>query len=184
MDPESNRGKWGRLATVARGCERLIQTVGRLSSWLLVMLALVIVWQVVLRYAFGKPSNILGELQWHLYALVGIVGLSFTLAERGHVRVDLFYAKYPPRVARWVDVFGLALFVIPLSCFLLVKGIDFVIPAYDVGESSPEPGGLPFRWVIKGAIPLGALMLVIEATARLVLVFVEDPHASDGRPEG
>ena len=172
-----------RFARAASLCERCILLTGRFFSWMLVLLALVIVVQVTLRYAFDRPLNLLAELQWHFYALIGVFGISYTMATNAHVRVDLFYSRFSERKKRAIDALGLIILVIPLGIFLLIEGINFVIPAYELGESSPEADGLPYRWLIKAVIPVGAFMLVLESLARLFLTCVgtDQQSSANGR---
>ena len=67
-----------------------------------------------------------------------------------------------------VDITSMLIFVIPFFTYLFFQSIPFVERSYAVGESSGNPGGLPFRWLIKGTIPVACLLLNLAAVSRLL----------------
>ncbi len=104
------------------------------------------------------------------FAMTLTLGLSYTMTQDGHVRVDFLYQHYSPRTKSIVDVIGIALFVIPLYAFLLWHGWDYTQNSMSINESSPNPGGMPWLWIVKGLLPLSSLLLLIESVARIVLI--------------
>lgn len=169
------------LAIALRAIEGLVDRVGRATLWIaLGMIALVAV-NVLLRYAFSFGSVWAQELEWHLLAALILLGMSYALQRGDNVRVDLFYAHYSPRTKFVVDVVSIVLtFVVALIFITLSMG--YVGQSWTIGETSPDPGGIPWRWAVKGLIPLGYGLLALQSVGALLrLLHQRQPHAEAGR---
>lgn len=142
--------------------------VGRQVSWLSLGLVLLVCWDVAMRYLFQKTSVWFMELEWHLYAALFLLGAGYTLMKDRHVRVDLFYANFSPKDKAFVNFLGAVIFLIPWSLLLLVVSYQYAWVSWLIREGSPDPGGLPARYVIKFCISLGALLLFLQALAEAV----------------
>lgn len=151
----------------SRRVDRGLQRLGALSSWLWLALLAVIVLNVTLRYAFGQGRVELEELQWHLYALGFLTALALGISLDDHVRVDLLHARLSLRHQAWVELYGLVGLLLPFLLLVLGYAIPFVLSAWATGEVSQAPGGLPYRWAIKLALPLAFALLTLAASARL-----------------
>ncbi len=143
--------------------ERLSTIVGRLAATLLLLLLLNVFYDVIMRYLLNDVSIAMQEMEWHLYASVFLLGISYTLSRNGHVRVDLLYNRLSPRHQAWIDIGGTLLFLIPFSLLIVWYGSGFVAESYQLGEASGDPGGLPYRWLIKAMIPLSFTLLIISS---------------------
>jgi TRAP-type mannitol/chloroaromatic compound transport system permease small subunit len=160
-----------------------IDRVGTLFSRLWAVLLGVIVLNVTLRYAFGAGRIEFEELQWHLYALGFLVGLSYCVPSDGHIRVDFLRHRFTARMRAWIELYGLLLLVFPFVLLVLLFSVPFVSESFTRGEVSPSPGGLPMRWVIKAAIPLAFALLGVASFSRLLRVsclLFGTPPARDG----
>ncbi|MEE4299131.1 MAG: TRAP transporter small permease subunit [Pseudomonadales bacterium] len=151
----------------SRAVDGLLLRLGALASWLWLVLLALVVLSVVLRYVFGEGRIELEELQWHVYAVGFLVALSLGIATDDHVRVDVLHERMPLRWRAWVEIYGTLLLLLPFVTLVLVHSIPFVSASFAVGEVSQAPGGLPLRWLIKGALPAGFLLLALAALARL-----------------
>ncbi len=145
-----------------------ILSLGRYLSWANGILVLVIVLQVVLRYGFGRGLVMLEELQWHLYALAFMFGLSYALVTDAHVRVDLLHDKLPDRVRHWIEVLGALFLLMPFIVAICYHSYAFFLDSWVHNERSSAPLGLPFRWAIKAVIPLSFGMLGLAALSRMI----------------
>ena len=103
----------------SRAVDRLIGWVGEVASALWLVLVLVIVVQVVARYAFGTGSIAMEELQWHIYAIGFMLGLSFTEMRERNVRIDVLAERFSHRTRLRIELFGLLLLFLPLTLFVL-----------------------------------------------------------------
>lgn len=156
---------------IAAMIESFSEWSGRATSWLVLLLTLVICYDVAMRYLFQDGSVALQELEWHLFALIFLFGAAYTLKHNEHVRVDVLYQNprlMNPRRRAWVDLLGTLLFLMPFCLLVITGSFPFVEGAWNSNEGSPDPGGLPARWLLKAAIPLGFSMLMLQGLALVI----------------
>jgi len=154
------------LARLSRAIHCFSEWSGRAVAWLVLALVLLICYDVMLRYLFESGSVALQELEWHLFALLFLLGAGYTLKQDGHVRVDLFYSsRFSDRQRAWVDLLGTLFLLMPFCVLILYTSWPFVANSFLMGEGSPDPGGLPHRFLLKAAIPLGFALLLIQGLA-------------------
>lgn len=163
--------------------DRVTEWAGRLVSWLCVLLVLIICYDVIMRYLFNSSSVAIYELEWHVFSLIFLMGAGYALKYDKHVRVDVFYSRFPEKTKAWINLIGTLLFLIPFCLILIAKGFDFVEHSWQLSESSPDPGGLPARYLIKAAIPLGIGLLLLQGLnlmfrSMLVLLDHNKPHTT------
>ena len=159
------------IDALAELVEKIVFRIGRIFSWALVLLLLAIIVNVVLRYVFSRDMIALTELQWHFYAVVVMISIAYAQKENAHVRVDLIHRHFSPGIKRIVEIFSLIILLVPLMVIVFLDGLEFAQEAFRLGEKSPAPGGLPWRWIIKAFIPIGAALLIINSTARIIRLF-------------
>ena len=157
----------------------MLRRIGQALSWVWVVLLLVIVANVTLRYAFGEGRIEFEEIQWHLYAVGFLLGLSYCYQADEHIRVDVLHERWPLRLQAWVELYGILLLLLPFIALILIFSGPFVAYSFETGEISQNPGGLPFRWAIKAVLPLGFALLLLAVLARLTRVW----HYLFGRSE-
>jgi TRAP-type mannitol/chloroaromatic compound transport system permease small subunit len=141
------------------------ERVGIGVAWLTAALVAVVCCDVFMRYVLQNSWVAMQELEWHLFALIFLLGAGYSLKHDKHVRVDVFYSRFSPRAQAWVNLVGSVLFLIPFCALVIWSSQNFVINAFHFGETSPDPGGLPARWVLKAAIPVGFFFLFIQGIA-------------------
>ncbi len=146
-----------------RHINRLTSAIGRLSGTLLLLLLLNVFYDVIMRYLFNDVSIAMQELEWHLYATIFLLGISYTLSRDAHVRVDLVYNRLSPKRQAMIDIGGTLLLLIPFCLLITWYSFGFVADSFQLGESSGDPGGLPYRWLIKAMIPLSFILLIISS---------------------
>lgn len=145
--------------------DRINQTIGKATSWLTLLLVLVIVVDVSLRYAFSITSAASFELEWHLFAIIFLLGAAYTFQQDRHVRVDVFYDRFSERSKAWVNLIGTFFLLLPFCVVTAYESFSFVRSSYELKETSPQPGGLPATWVIKSVIPLGFMLLALQGVS-------------------
>lgn len=156
------------LKGLSAGIHRLNEWVGRGVSWLTTVLVILTCFDVITRYLFSDTSAWIMELEWHIFALIFLLGAGYAFRHDRHVRVDLFYADFSPRDQALVNLFGGILFLLPWSILVIYASYDYALISYKIGETSPDPGGLPARYAIKFAITLGAFLLMLQGIASLI----------------
>lgn len=156
---------WRWLRRVSACCD------WRWVSWLLLIMTAVVCYDTLSRYLFSRGSAALQELQWHLFSMLFLLGAAHTMRHDGHVRLDLWYRSRfaSDRTRAWVNLIGHLLFLAPFCLLLIWHGADFSMQALRHGEVSPDPGGLPHRWLIKAAIPVGFCLLLLHSLADAAL---------------
>jgi len=159
------------VTTFSRAVDRFISWVGELASALWLVLVLVIVVQVVARYAFGTGSIAMEELQWHLYAIGFMLGLSFTEMRERNVRIDVLAERFSQRRRLWIELLGLLLLFLPFTIFVMWSAVPFFWSSYQLNETSAAAGGLPYRWFLKSFIITAFALLVLVGLSRLTRVW-------------
>ena len=158
---------------VLRRIEAFIDRVGQATLYLTLAMIALVATNVLLRYAFSLGSVWAQELEWHLLAAVILFGMSYALQRCDNVRVDVFYAGFRPGTKFIVNaVSGLLTLLVAL---LFVKlSLAYVMQSYSIGETSADPGGIAWRWAVKGLIPLGFGLLALQTLGALMRLFVEE----------
>jgi TRAP-type mannitol/chloroaromatic compound transport system permease small subunit len=139
--------------------------IGSGVSWLTTLMVLVVCYDVFTRYVLKASSVAVQELEWHLFATIFLIGAAYTLKEDKHVRVDVLYSRLSPAGKAWVNFLGSLIFLIPFAILIIWASLNFVKSSFMMGETSPNPGGLPARYVLKACIPIGFFLVLLQAIA-------------------
>ncbi len=156
------------LKKVAQSIHWFNERVGRVASWLTTLLMLLVCFDVVVRYLFSETQAWIMELEWHLFGLIFLLGAGYAFRHDRHVRVDLFYAKFSKRDQALVNLIGGVLFLLPWTLVLIVVSFEYANISFRIGEGSPDPGGLPARYIIKYAITIGLSLLMLQGLASII----------------
>tara|TARA_R110001583_G_scaffold22377_5_gene83974 strand:+ start:7314 stop:7817 length:504 start_codon:yes stop_codon:yes gene_type:complete len=156
------------MESLQRGLDNLSDIFGKISTTLMILLLLNVFYDVIARYFFKSSSIGMQELEWHLFASMFLIGIAYTLKEEGHVRVDVLYEKFSESKKAWVNALGCVFFLLPFAGLIIWYGSGFAYEAYELGETSGDPGGLSHRWIIKSMIPLSAIMLALSGLGFLL----------------
>ncbi len=167
-----------RISFIIKALGNINEFVGRAVSWLTLLLVLLVSGDVAMRYIFNISYVAIQELEWHIYAIIFLLGAGYTLKHNGHVRVDLIYQRLSKKYRAWIDLLGCIFFLFP-GCFLIIKtSIPFVLNSFKISECSPDPGGLPARYLIKSVIVIGFALILLQGIAmfldRLLFLFGKD----------
>lgn len=142
---------------------RINRVAGKLLSLVLILMILNVFCDVVLRYFFQNSSVGMQEMEWHLFSIIILGGISVALLDEAHVRVDFLYDRFSVRTKAVINIIGTVCFLLPLALLILFGSLEFVKDAYVMNEISEDPGGLHYRWLIKGLIPLSFAGLIFFA---------------------
>ena len=154
-------------AGVASAIDKLNRSVGRITAWLTLAMVLVTFCVVVLRYLFDTGWIWLQESVTWMHAAVFMLAAAYTLADDQHVRVDIFYREMSEPGRALVNALGTALFLLPLSVFLIWSSWDYASLSWEIHETSREAGGMifPFPSIMKSFIPATAFLLLLQGIA-------------------
>ncbi len=172
------------LAAIERACAWL----GRMAAWTLPLLVLSVCISVVLvqlranellQWGFSLPVlgerltlNGLSDLEWHLFAIVVMLGSVYALHDNAHVSVDFLASGFSPTTRKLITILGDLLLLLPFACIMTWFSWRYMASAYATGEGSSY-GGLVDRWVIKAFMPLGFGLLGLYGLARALRLTIE-----------
>jgi len=148
--------------------DRFADWVGNACGVLMILMMINVFYDVVLRYFFNSGSIALQEMEWHLFSVMFLLGISYALKADGHVRVDVIYDGLNPRKQAIINLVGTIVFLIPFSFLIAFGSIGFVMEAYHTNEISGDPGGLTMRWLIKSVVPASFFLLVFSSIGTIV----------------
>ena len=155
------------LLSLSRLIDRFTSWVGRWVAWLVLAAVLISAINAAVRKLFNTSSNAYLEIQWYLFAAVFLLAAGYTLMRQEHVKIDVISSRFSKRTQIWIDVVGLVLFVLPLVFNVIRLSLPLVIRAYEMNEYSQNAGGL-IRWPVFAVLPLGFLLLGIQAVSELI----------------
>jgi TRAP-type mannitol/chloroaromatic compound transport system permease small subunit len=158
--------------------DSLNERIGSGIAWLTLVLVLVVCFDVITRYVFKASSVGVQELEWHIFAVIFLMGAAYTLKHEKHVRVDIIFSRLSDRRKAVINILGTILFLIPFSLLIIFSSLEFVWNSFLIGESSPDPGGLPARFILKAVLPLSFLFILLQGTSLLfksILILKKKP---------
>ena len=142
--------------------DSLIERLGNVLSVLTIALVCVVIVVVIGRYFFDIGSIALQELTTYLHATIFMLGISYTLKDDGHVRVDIFYRNFSKRRQALINIIGGLVFILPISIFIGCSSWDYVLASWSIMETSTENNGLPFVYLLKTVILIMPFLLAIQ----------------------
>jgi TRAP-type mannitol/chloroaromatic compound transport system permease small subunit len=152
-------------ARLAGGIDAFIDFVGRVVSWIALIIALVMGANVILRYGFSIGFIWAQELEWHLLVPLVLIGMSYALRHGEHVRVDILFAQFSPRAKQAVDVLS-AVLAMAFCAIVVWLSIGYVSQSWSIGEGTANPGGIEHRYIVKSLIPIGFALLFLQSLAQ------------------
>lgn len=155
------------LAAVARGIDTFIDVIGRITAWASFALAVLMATNVLLRYGFSAGSVWAQELEWHLMVVICMFGASYALRHGDHVRVDVLFARMSRRWQLRIDLVTALTFVV--VCGLIIAlSYNYVATSWRIQETTTNPGGVPYRFLLKTLLPVGFVLLGLQSIAKAI----------------
>ena len=171
-----------RLLSASRTIERLLHAISMAAGWLFIVCTVVIVFDVLTRkFGFQLPglgSTRLQELEWHLHTALFSFWLGTAYLKNAHVRIDIVVTNTAPRRLAWIELFGVLAFAVPYCLVAIYFSYDFFHTAWQFNEYSDSATGLPWRWIPKGIISIGLILLLaaVLAVAMRLVVYLWGPE--------
>lgn len=147
--------------------DKLQELAGTTASVLSLILVLLVSADVAGRYLFNTGSVAAQELEWHIFAVIFLLAAGYTMKHDEHVKVDVLYTKFSPKKKLLTNIFGTIFMLFPFCLFIIYYSIEFFLASLDMHESSPDPGGLPARYLLKLMIPIGFTLLLLQGISFL-----------------
>jgi TRAP-type mannitol/chloroaromatic compound transport system permease small subunit len=161
------------LLKIAEGLRHMLESVARVSAWLLLIMAAVTCFDVLARKTgIPAPLTKLQELEWHFHAALFALWMGYGYTINAHPRVDSFTEHLPLRRKAWLELFGCLLFALPYCALVAYHSLDFVASSYSLSEQSDSTVGLKYRWFIKGVYAAGLWLVVLGILSVLLRLVV------------
>jgi len=180
--PLTGQGTFSYLGTekeisLMRKLLKVIDTIsewsGRLGRWFTLFLVLVMVYEVISRYAFHRPTMWAYETSIMLGCALYALGYSYVQCHRAHVRVDVFYIRLSSRGKAIIDVIGGVIFFLPLIIMLTDTSWLWMIKAWKIKEKMFETYWFPPAYPLRTAVALGFALLAMQGLAQLFRDFYQ-----------
>jgi TRAP-type mannitol/chloroaromatic compound transport system permease small subunit len=155
------------LLKLAHLIDALNERVGRIATWLILIVCLISAGNALSRYLFHISSNAWLEIQWYMFAGIVMLGAAVTFQLNEHVRVDIFYSRLPPRRRAWLDLLGTVFFLLPAAALMAWMAWPAFVNALVTGEMSGDAGGL-IRWPALLMLPLGFALLTLQGISEII----------------
>ena len=148
--------------------ERIIDSIASLLMFLIITLVMLVFLTVLLRYTFNISYVFLQELIMYLHALIFMFGISYTLKEKSHVKIDVIFNSLSEKNQLLILLTGTLIFIVPTSLFIIYISMDMVIQSWSLLEGSSEAGGLDLVFILKTIIPVTGFLIFLQAISDII----------------
>lgn len=152
--------------------DRLSTFFGQLFSWLIMALTLLISWEVFSRYVLNNPHPWAFDVMIMLYGTVFMMAGAYTLSKNGHVRGDVLYGFFPPRLQAGLDLALYILFFVPGVFALAWAGISFASESWAINEHSNVTADGPALYPFKTIVPIAGALLLLQGIVEIIRCIV------------
>lgn len=156
------------LKSVSRRLEDINRFVGQCASWMTLAVVTLTFVVVVLRYVFHVGWVWLQDLSVYTHAVIFLSVAGFTLAQNGHVRVDIFYSRLSDKKKALVEILGVLALLFPVCGLIIYQALPYVHSSWSIWEGAQNVGGLPGVFFLKSFILVYAFLLIIQGLASLL----------------
>ena len=148
--------------------DKLSTRVGQAFAWSIVLLTALISWEVFSRYVLGAPHAWVFDVMLMLYGVLFMMAGAYTLSKNGHVRGDVLYGFFPPRVQAGFDLVLYIVFFIPGVVALAWAGYSFAAESWAIKEHSSIMADGPPIYHFKTFIPIAGTLLLLQGLVEIV----------------
>ena len=156
------------LSKIALRINQFSYGVGKVISWLTLLLVILVMTVVISRYLLGVGSIAIQESVSYVHAIIFMLGLAFTLQRGGHVRVDIFYREFSAQRKALIDLIGATLFLLPFCGLILLGSWDYVMASWSIKETSSETGGIAAVYLLKTLMVIMPVTLGLQGVAQII----------------
>ena len=150
--------------------DKFSELIGKLTAWLVFVMAIIMFSVVVLRYGFDLGWIAMQESVTMLHALFFLMGIAYTQKHHGHVRVDVFFQKFSPRTKAIVDFIGILLLLLPVCGLIFWVSWDYVAFSWLISEKSNQTGGLPGVYIVKTFLLIMPTLVALQGITQAIKI--------------
>ncbi len=155
------------LKKITKTIDRISELVGHFAKYLILILIFVLLYEVVARYVFNKPTIWALETSKMVFGAIGALCWGYTLKIGGHVRVDVFYTMLSEKWKAIVDVVMTFIFLFPIQYILIHSGIKWTLFALKTNEKMVDSSWLPPSWPFRLVLTIGFILFFIQTVSEL-----------------
>ena len=148
--------------------DKMSTRVGQALSWLIVSLTLLVSWEVFSRYVINHPHPWAFDTMIMMYGTLFMMAGAYTLAKNGHVRGDVLYGFFPPRLQAWLDLILYICFFVPGVVALLWAGYIYAGESWAINEHSNITSEGPPVYPFKTVIPLAGAFVLVQGIVEII----------------
>ena len=157
--------------------DNLSAAVGKAFAWCILVLTAVYTYEVVVRYLLRNPTAYAFDMSYLMYGALFMMAGAYTLSRDGHVRGDVIYRLWPPRIQAGIELTLYILFLFPGMLALIYAGVDYAAESWSYLPYGPDgpsgeisinsPAGVPVS-PLKTILPVAAFLVLIQGFAETV----------------
>ncbi|MBI5069300.1 MAG: TRAP transporter small permease subunit [Deltaproteobacteria bacterium] len=147
--------------------DKISTRIGQLFSWLIVGLTALMVWEIMSRRFFDAPHAWSFDAQIQMYGIMFMMAGAYTLSKAGHVRGDVLYGFFSPRVQAGLDLTLYIFFFLPGAVALAYAGYIYAGESWAIRERSGIMAEGPFIYPFKTFIPFAGALLLVQGVAEI-----------------
>jgi TRAP-type mannitol/chloroaromatic compound transport system permease small subunit len=160
------------MQTLLLFIDKVSTWIGQFFSWLIVALTFMISWEVFSRYVLDSPHAWAFDVMSMMYGSLFMMAGAYTLSKNGHVRGDVLYGFFPPRLQAWLDLTLYILFFIPGVVALAYAGYGFAAESWAINEHSNITADGPPIYPFKTILPIAGAFLLAQGLVEIVRCIV------------
>lgn len=153
-----------QLTSILKGMDSISEWSGRIFAWLVIPLAVVVVFEVISRRFFNAPHIWATEVTNYIYGPHFMLAAAYTLLYKSHVSIDIIYGRFSPRTRGMLNIFTYLVFFFPFCIIVFYQGIVFAQTSWAIGETS-ESAALRIVPLVKTVIPVTFGLILIQGLA-------------------
>jgi TRAP-type mannitol/chloroaromatic compound transport system permease small subunit len=156
------------LLRIVRSIDSFTEWSGKTFAWMILPLFLGLTYEGIARYLFDAPTLWAYDLSYMLYGALFMLGAHYTLLKGAHIRTDMLWEKFSPRVKGRIDAVAYIFFFFPAMILLFYASVDEAWHSWKMGELSEQTAWRPVLWPFKAVVPLTALLLLMQGVSELL----------------
>lgn len=152
--------------------DKISTFVGKTFSWLIVSLTLLITYEVFSRYALDAPHDWAFDGMIQMYGMLFMMSGAYTLSKNGHVRGDVLYSFFTPRMQAGLDLTLYFVFFLPGVTALCWAGYIYAGDSWRIMEHSGITANGPPVYQFKTIIPVAGAFLLVQGLVEMIRCFI------------
>jgi TRAP-type mannitol/chloroaromatic compound transport system permease small subunit len=150
------------------GVDRISTAVGKAFAWLILALTLLITWEVLSRKLFSSAHPWTFDAQIMVYGVLFMMAGAYTLSKNGHVRGDVLYGFFPPRLQASIDLVLYVFFFVPGAVAMVYAGYTFAMDSWAIREHSTISVDGPPLYPFKAFIPIAGSLMLLQGVVEII----------------